>query len=276
MLTAEQLGQFNQSGILRMPGAVTKSAADEMLGTVWDCLRERYHIHRDSLDTWPEPEIRPAMQISGAHRFTGTHHLPKSVTFEQVGSAIVCGAVDDLLGPGNWQRPDRWGTLLVAFPESTGPWDLPSTNWHLDFPVSRSTSGLDAVRIFTCLAKLSPGSGGTLFVSGSHRLVQNLVRQGERLASAEARKRLIRAHLWVKALCSRDETDNRVQRFMSNGTAIDGVEVRVVEMTGEPGDVIFTHPMILHAAALNCSSVPRFVLSTTAFRSGLAQVKLYP
>ncbi len=236
MLTAEQLGQFNQSGILRMPGAVTKSAADEMLGTVWDCLRERYHIHRDSLDTWPEPEIRPAMQISGAHRFTGTHHLPKSVTFEQ----------------------------------------LPSTNWHLDFPVSRSTSGLDAVRIFTCLAKLSPGSGGTLFVSGSHRLVQNLVRQGERLASAEARKRLIRAHLWVKALCSRDETDNRVQRFMSNGTAVDGVEVRVVEMTGEPGDVIFTHPMILHAAALNCSSVPRFVLSTTAFRSGLAQVKLYP
>src|ERR1700722_14194896 len=81
MLTAEQLEQFNQSGIVRIPRAITKSAADGRLGTVWDCLRERYHIHRDSLDTWPEPEIRPAMQISGAHRFTGTHHLPKSVTF---------------------------------------------------------------------------------------------------------------------------------------------------------------------------------------------------
>ena len=276
MLTTEQRSEFDQYGIVRMPGAVAKAASEEMLRTIWNCLRERYQIHRDAPDTWPEPEIRRAMQISGAHRFTGTHHLPKSVTFEQVGNAVVRGAIDGLLGLGNWQQPDRWGTLLVAFPEYRGPWDLPSTNWHLDFPVSRSTAGLDAVRIFTCLAKLSPGSGGTLFVAGSHRLVQNLVGEGERIASAEARKRLIRAHPWVKALCSRDETDNRVQRFMSKGTAVDGVEVRVVEMTGEPGDVILTHPMILHAAALNCSSLPRFVLSTTAFRAGVPSIKLYP
>lgn len=259
-----------------MPGAIEKSVADEMLRTIWNCLRERYHIHRDVPDTWPQPEIRTAMQISGAHRFTGTHHLPKSVTFAQIGNAIVRGAVDDLLGIGNWQRPDRWGTLLLAFPETTGRWHLPSTNWHLDFPVSRSTSRLDAVRIFTCLAKLRPLGGGTLFVSGSHRLVNKLAGEGERLASAEARKRLVRAYPWVKALCSRNETDNRVQRFMNKGTVVDGVEVRVVEMTGEPGDVILTHPMILHAPALNCSSLPRFVLSTTAFRSGVAPVNLYP
>jgi ectoine hydroxylase-related dioxygenase (phytanoyl-CoA dioxygenase family) len=63
---------------------------------------------------------------------------------------------------------------------------------------------------------------------------------------------------------------------MSKGTSIDSVEVRVVEMTGEPGDVLLVHPMILHAPALNCSSSPRFALSTTVFRSGIASVKLYP
>ena len=47
-----------------MPRAVTKSAANEMLGAVWIACASGYHIHRDSLDTWPEPEIRPAMQIS--------------------------------------------------------------------------------------------------------------------------------------------------------------------------------------------------------------------
>jgi len=118
--------------------------------------------------------------------------------------------------------------------------------------------------------------GGTLFVAGSHKLVQDLLGEGERLSSAEARKRLIRKYRWMKALCSRSETESRVQRFMNEATMIDGIEVRVVEMTGEPGDVIFTHPMILHAPALNCSSSPRFALSTTIFRSGIAPLKLYP
>ncbi|MGC1340987.1 MAG: phytanoyl-CoA dioxygenase family protein, partial [Candidatus Binataceae bacterium] len=139
-----------------------------------------------------------------------------------------------------------------------------------------SSLGLTAVRIFTCLATLSPMMGGTLFVAGSHRLVQKLVGEDERLASHDARKRLISAHPWVKALCSRGEAENRVQRFMVEGTVIDGVEVRVVEMTGEPGDVILAHPTILHAPALNCSSSPRFALSTTAFRSDVEPVKLYP
>jgi hypothetical protein len=278
MLTTKQLEEFDRSGIVRMPGAVAESAAEGMLRTIWNCLRDRYHIHWNAPDTWPEPEIRTARveQIHGFHRFLGTHHLPKSVTFNEIGNATVCTALDQLLGAGNWQRPERWGSLLVTFPESRGRWDVPSTSWHLNLPASHSSSGLTAVRLFTCLAKLSPESGGTLFVSGSHRLVQNLVGESERLASPEARKRLIRAHPWVRALCSRDEVGNRVQRFMRNASALDGVDVRVVEMTGEPGDVILTHPMILHAPALNCSSAARFVLSATAFRAGVAPVKLYP
>jgi ectoine hydroxylase-related dioxygenase (phytanoyl-CoA dioxygenase family) len=155
-------------------------------------------------------------------------------------------------------------------------WDLPSSNWHLDLPASHRSSGLTTVRIFTCLAKLPPGGGGTVFVVGSHRLVQNLVCEGERLPSPETRKRLIRAYPWVKALCSRNEKANRVQRFMSGATVVEGVKLRVVEMTGESGDVILAHPMILHATAKNCSSMPRFALSATVFRTGIAAVKLCP
>jgi Phytanoyl-CoA dioxygenase (PhyH) len=279
MLTAQQRNEFDRYGFVRMPGAIAKSAAEEMLRTVWSCLRDRYHIHRGVQDTWPEPQSRGdggVQQIGGAHRFLGTHHLPKSVTFEQVGNAVVCGAVDDLLGSGNWQRPERWGSLLVTFPESKDRWEVPCSNWHLDFPASLSPSGLAGMRILTCLAGLPAGGGGTVFVAGSHRLVQNVAREGEHLRSAEARMRLIRTYPWVKALCSRDEKADRVQHFMSEGTLIDGVEVRVVEMIGEPGDVILVHPMMLHAPAMNCSSVPRFVLSATAFRAGVAPVKLYP
>ena len=47
------------------------------------------------------------------------------------------------------------------------------------------------------------------------------------------------------------------------------VELRVVETTGEPGDVWLTHPMLLHAPARNCASVPRLVLSSIVYRSGV-------
>lgn len=278
MLIAEQRDEFDRFGIVRMPGAVAKSDADAMLGIVWNCLRERYQLHRGVPDTWPAPLRRSdggVEQIGGAHRFLGTHHVPKSVTFEQVGNASVCGAIDDLLGRGNWQRPERWGSLLVTFPESTNRWEVPCSNWHLDFPASRSRSGPAGVRIFTCLANLPAGGGGTVFVAGSHKLIQTVAREGEHLRSAEARMRLIRAYPWVKALCSRDDKADRVRRFMSEGTTVDGVEVRVVEMIGEAGDVVLAHPMILHAPAMNCSSMPRFVLSATAFRAGVEVVKLY-
>lgn len=163
----------------------------------------------------------------------------------------------------------------MTFPESTERWEVPCSNWHLDFPASQSQLGLAGVRIFTCLAKLPEFGGGTVFVGGSHRLVYKVARAGEILRSADARMRLIRAYPWVKALCSRDEKTHRVRRFMREGATIDGVEVRVVEMIGEPGDVVLVHPMMLHAPALNRSSMPRFVLSATAFRIGVEPFKLY-
>ena len=265
MLTSEQREEFDRVGIVRLPGAISQADAEQMCDCVWEALRRQYGISRDAPDTW------------GARRIAGTHDLPKSLTFEQIGSPAVCAALDDLLGAGNWQRPERWGSLLVTFPDSRDRWDVPHQSWHLDFPASRSTQELFAVRIFTCLAKLTPGGGGTLFVAGSHRLVQDLVRQEgvDRLRSADARKALIRTCPWIKALCSFDENVDRVEQFMNRGATVGEVEARVVEMTGEPGDCILTHPLMLHAGAKNCSTVPRLVLSSTLYRTGVPLSEIY-
>ena len=265
MLTSEQREEFDRFGIVRLPGAIARSDAEEMCECVWDTLRRRYQIRRDAPDTW------------GARRIAGFHDLRKSVTFEQIGSPAVCEALDNLLGAGNWQRPERWGSLLVTFPESRDRWVVPHQSWHLDFPASRSLQGLFAVRIFTCLTKLQPGGGGTVFVAGSHRLVQDLVGKDgvDRLRSADARKALIRSCPWVKALCSLDEKVDRVQVFMNSGAVVNEVEVRAFEMTGEPGDVILTHPLMMHAGARNCAGVPRLVLSSTVYRSGIPLSAIY-
>jgi ectoine hydroxylase-related dioxygenase (phytanoyl-CoA dioxygenase family) len=42
--------------------------------------------------------------------------------------------------------------------------------------------------------------------------------------------------------------------------------VRVVELTGAPGDVVLWHPSLFHAASSNASDRPRFMLTHTAFR----------
>jgi ectoine hydroxylase-related dioxygenase (phytanoyl-CoA dioxygenase family) len=265
MLTAAQQEEFARSGILRLPGAIPSRDAAEMCNVVWDALGRRYDLRRNAPDTWH------------AKRITGTHDLPKSATFAQVASPAVRAALDDLLGRGNWQPPERWGSILVAFPESRERWDVPHQTWHLDYPASRSLQGVFLVRLFICLAKLSAGGGGTVFVQGSHRLVEELPRMEgvERVCSADARKALIRTCPWVKELCSRDMSDGRVQRFMDRNEAFDGVELRVIEMTGEPGDVLLTHPLLLHAPAKNCASAPRIVLSSTVHRAGVRATEVY-
>jgi Phytanoyl-CoA dioxygenase (PhyH) len=259
MLTAEQRKEFDRFGIVSVPGAIAVGVAKEMCDCVWNILDSRYGIRREDPATWQ------------AQRITGTHDLPKSVTFEEIGCPTVCEALDDLLGRGNWQRPARWASLLVSFPDSAGRWDIPHKTWHLDFPASRSMSGLFAVRIFICLAKLGAGGGGTVFVAGSHRLVPSLASEGaaDRLRSADARRALIRRYLWVKALCSFDEKVARVQQFMNRSAMVGEAELRVVEMTGDPGDIVLAHPLIMHAPASNCATVPRMALTSTVYRSGV-------
>jgi len=265
MFTPQQREEFDRVGIVRVPGAIASRDAAKMCDRVWDTLGRRFKIHRDNPNTW------------GARRVAGFHDLPKSENFEQIGSAAVCEALDNLLGDGNWQRPERWGSLLVTFPESSERWNVPHKSWHLDFPAPSRLQELFAVRLFVCLAKLRPTGGGTLFLAGSHLLVQDLADKEptEKLRSAEAREGLIRNYPWVKGLCSFDASVDRVQQFVKDGAAIGDVKVRVIEMTGETGDVFMTHPLMLHAGSTNCATDPRLVLSSTVYRAGVAVPALY-
>lgn len=52
---------------------------------------------------------------------------------------------------------------------------------------------------------------------------------------------------------------DRSQRFMEEGAVIDGVPVRVVEMTSGTGDAVLWHPALYHSRSFNCISVPRFM-----------------
>jgi Phytanoyl-CoA dioxygenase (PhyH) len=265
MLTPEQREEFDRSGIARLPGAVAQEVVQEMCASVWDTVERRAEVRRNDSSTWK------------AQRMTGFNDLPESLNFHRIATPAVCEALDSLFGTRKWERPERRFSMLVALPESDKPWDVPSQGWHLDTPLVRGLEGNYAVRIFVSLVKLSHGGGGTLFIAGSHRLLQRLFakKTAERMHSADARKALVRSSPWAKALFSLDGKTDRVRRFINGTTTIDKQEVRVVEMTGEPGDVFLTHPALIHSISTNCSSEPRIVLSGSVYRDRSIENALY-
>jgi hypothetical protein len=52
---------------------------------------------------------------------------------------------------------------------------------------------------------------------------------------------------------------DRIAAFMGSETIVDGVPLRVVEPAGEPGDIVFCHPVMVHCVAPNRGTRPRFM-----------------
>jgi hypothetical protein len=46
---------------------------------------------------------------------------------------------------------------------------------------------------------------------------------------------------------------------MGGETIVQGVPLRVVALTGEPGDMVFCHPAMVHCVAPNRGAWPRFM-----------------
>lgn len=178
--------------------------------------------------------------------------------FDAMASSTVRAVLDALLG--QWEEPANWGLPLVSFHTGEAAWDVPREHWHID--LGARPGDLRLVRIFAFLTPSRPGGGGTGYVEGSHRLFQALADEtGRALPSALARQRLEARSPWFAALTSRRDTGGRIRRFMTDGGEVDGVEVRVREMLGDPGEVILMHPLMLHAPTPNVLPTPRMMLT---------------
>jgi ectoine hydroxylase-related dioxygenase (phytanoyl-CoA dioxygenase family) len=185
-------------------------------------------------------------------------------------SPLVTELLDDFFGNRSWELAyEALGArpLGVIFPTPDRAWNVPTMSWHLDGV--EPDLWPDRVRLFACLAPVEASGGGTFYVSGSHRAVVRIVGEkrsrGMRVGSATVVNRLKHESPWIAELCSkRSEDARRVHRFMEEGTELEGVPLRVAEMTGQTGDVILWHPNLLHTTArCNRGGGPRLVVSVT-------------
>lgn len=218
-----------------------------MCARIWAFLADRHAMQRSDPATWTVDAP------------TGFQPVSRSGVFRPVGDGPLSTALDTLYGVDKWLRPRWWGRPLVSFP-TEGAWDLPVRGWHFDYmPASIEPR---PVQVFAFLNPVRPGGGGTLVLSGSHRLVSPYLSQGEQFRMPAVRAALADRHPWLRSLwVTGDEEEDRTDRYMNDGTVIDGVELRALELVGEPGDVVVMHSDCFHAVAPNRASVPRMMLT---------------
>lgn len=228
---------FGESGIIRVDGAFSADAADSMSELIWTLFGHHFGMRREDPRTWGIFRKRPLDSIGAAP------------LFDEILTDRLAAVVDEILGAGAWDWPQSWGDFLITFPD-TASWTLPHTGWHQDWTFATDCDPPRFVKTFAFLNEVGPGGGGTLVVAGSHRLRERFA------ADSDA---LYRDCAWLRDLCSPGDPAARRRRFMAAETEVEGVGLRVVELTGRPGDVVAIHPWLVHAIAPNASQTPRFM-----------------
>ena len=248
--TSQEIKDFQRNGWVRLPAAFPREAALQMQDFMWEKLAEN-GIARDDATTWNQS-------------WAGLNHFAENPIFAPVSSPRLCATIDALLGAGTWEKPKSWGGFLVSPPhEKTGPWDVASDSWHWDGAPQDHLNGLQGLFIFTFYGEVAPREGGTLLLSGSHQLIERFFREMSPETRQKKQKALkarwVETQPYLRALSGLEGEPNRIARFMEQETEIDGVPLRVVEATGQPGDAIVCHPSIWHAISQHHGEKPRFM-----------------
>ncbi|CAM9121464.1 unnamed protein product [Choristocarpus tenellus] len=142
----------------------------------------------------------------------------------------LLAAIDQLVGMGAWEE-FGCGWWVVTFPGfAQPPWGAEG-KWHVDgahfrhYPHSKEI-GLLPIFLFS---DIRPGEGGTALLSGSHKAVGKL--------------------LWSRA-GNTGLTGPQVSQA-SREALLPANHEDIVETIGSAGDVMLTHPFLLHARSKN-------------------------
>lgn len=249
-LTSSDIQRFERDGYVVVRQAFSHADGLAMERRWWRELEDTHGIRSDDRSSW--------RQIAGDLKAAKRDPVQARILTER-----VRGVFDDLLGKAAWSPPRDWGRPLVTFPRP-GAWEVPARLWHWDNPCELHLDHPRALFVVSFIGPVAPRGGGTLILSGSPRL---LIQQERRIPASQRRgsiatlrERFHRSHPWLMALTGQAPSPaDRIAAFMDRETTVEGVPLRVVELTGEPGDMVFCHPVMVHCIAPNRGPRPRFM-----------------
>jgi hypothetical protein len=234
---------------MRVRAAFGEDEAAAMREVVWRALAD-VGIRRGEPSTWT------------AERPEHLQPVKKHPAFRAVGSPRLLEAIGAALEGQRYDPPKVWGAPFLAFPSSQS-WHVPSGGWHADANYLSALSPPDGLRTHALFGDVAPRAGGSLVLSGSHRLVHRFFAAHpppKNTRGADYRQQLL-AHPYIRELHTDGDVAARVARFVDRVEEHQGIELQVIENTGKAGDVMLLHPLTLHVAVPNNGAYPRFLLS---------------
>ena len=191
--------------------------------------------------------------------------VKKSEAFARLASAQIQSAAEQLMNG----RPlkNGWSAIpqVLFTPPNAEEWHVPANIWHVDVP-RLGKIGCPGVQMFTFIDHVEAGGGGTLAVAGSHHFLND---QGK-VRSKGVKKGLQRVP-WFTNLFEKGQ-DNR--HLLESPSYEGDIELQVVEMTGEPGDVYLMDLRLIHTLAPNASDRARLMATQRFLLRELSETAL--
>jgi ectoine hydroxylase-related dioxygenase (phytanoyl-CoA dioxygenase family) len=243
--TEDMLAAFARDGVMKLPGLLPAEAVEAARDAVRRALAK--------LDLWNAGgwqlagKPRPAVALKPA-RDIGHNHAEVN---RLMANPALMAIIARLLGNRPLDRTIHAKSQVLCSLPNAETWRMPAS-LHTDLP--RLPGGQSpGVQAFAFLEPVAPRGGGTVVVAGSHRLLDD---RGA-LRPREA-WRALRDEPFFRRLA-------REPQFAAGEPLPDGwcggVPLKVLELTGEPGDVWITDLRVLHAAAPNASDRPRVMVT---------------
>ena len=220
VLTDDEVDQFVTDGYLRLRHAFDSVLAAACIDELWTSLDE----DPDDASTWTAPVRRISGSVSPILR-------------EAINTKRLVGAIDDLVGVGQWQaRTAGYGTFPIRFPSVTDPGD---TGWHIDGSFG------------------DPPSYRVNFASKGRALLLLMLFTDVGPDDAPTRIK-VRSHLDVATALATTAPEGAP--FDVTLQAPDALRRSTIHATGSAGDVLLCHPFLVHAATWpHTGATPRFI-----------------
>ena len=258
MITANEKKTLELRGLIRLNGLLPAAKVTRARQAALERL-ERAGVQHEG-ESGPSALASFNLRDASAKRLNGLSSCKEIAGLIGEEARQVISELLD--GRETFPQVDRAQVLFT--PPNARSWTVPHQSWHLDLP-RLPESGIPGVQVFTFLDTVLPGGGGTLVVAGSHRLLN----ENRRISSQQA-KRILKREPYFRDLMSGEST-NRLQLLHEPGRSGE-VELQIVELHGEPGDVFFTDLRLLHAAAPNAARSPRIMLTQRFLLASLREL----
>ncbi|MGO2510687.1 phytanoyl-CoA dioxygenase family protein [Marinomonas polaris] len=286
-MTLSKREDFRNKGVLKLSSVIDIKKIVDVQDYFWQKVNRKFGIHIDEPSTWFSNASNPVGDTR-ARRLNGMgsimRELKASGKLDEIESAIQ-SSLDQVFGTHTWRPLDLWYSLL-SFPGSESVWNVPHKSWHSDEPCVVGDAEPWSLFVFVFLDDVSADMGATTVISGSHRRAERLAKTSgtsgnEALINAfesvnsglfdkpkdvtllpmdQVLDPLIQEDPWFQELVQEGSADQRIQRFIEEGSSLHGIEQKAVTLTGVAGDIIVFDPRCLHTFSANVSGLPRQVL----------------